>query len=635
VTRQPTTRCLRPVRWGSLVVLGLLGLRALLTPAAARADDCVIYTLDLCAFSDSLTMRVAQVPFMEALWTWDRRALLGARWLEGLHDWLAQSVLATALDVVLGKMRFPFWLAVAVAAVLALVCYLGQVFLVRVRLVSVPQAAGVVLLATFLFQVGVPAIAAVEQLRVGLVVSFGGVAQSVADLVGSPFFYVSVDKQAPAPHTIYADDPCGVGTQRPVAAIHVNDLMANFLWADARDIHCPPAQTSRPNLPEQFLVGNGKGFAGYLPVYPLAYQDQAERGRLLAAVNDGTNRLLTALLTLAPAALLEPLWNLLMLGALATIGLAFVVALPAGLFVPLENLFKRQINGLVTVFTTTALSSFWIGLAMALVRLAARSGSADAVAITGAVTSVVLLWQCIQAGMLAFRTLSIGAESVGLSLGELGRAGAGTARAVGQGVVNGGLVAAAAMTGGVGALAGQMLRRGLLTAGSGATSRAAGRELVQEVDRWQADDRSYREELQQADQVAWYARKRGEGADLAPGTHQRAAATERNLVEREMRRLQHQADQARARGSFGHADRLEVAIARRRAALGEESVLPDTPRSTPSSSSSVQSARSLPHTPSSSAGAAPVRPRTPDHHAAHRRRIAALRARQGISGGPR
>lgn len=618
----------------SLAVLLGLGLHALLTPAVARADDCVIMTLDLCSFSDSVTLRVVQIPLMETLWTWNRRALLGARWLEGLHAWLADNVLATALTVVIGKMKLPFWLAVATAVILAVVTFLAQVVLVRVRLVNLPRAIAVVLLAVFLFKLGIPAIAAVEHVRVGLVAGFAGVADQVAEAVGSPFFYVSADKQAPTLHAIYTGDPCKLGTERVGdTQVHLNDLMANSLWAEAEDIHCPPPQSSRPNLPTQFMTGDGKDFPGYLPVYPLSYQDQAERGQLLAAINTGTNQLVTALLTLTPAAILEPLWNLLLLGSLATIGLALVVSLPAGLFVPLQHLLGRQIEGLVAVFQTSALSSFWIGLVAALLRLAARSGSPDAVAILGVVASVVLGWQCIQAGMLAFRTLAVSAEGIGVSIGELGKAGTGTARAVGQSLVNGGLVAAAAATGGVGALAGQMLRRGLMTAGSGATSRAAGRELVHEIDRWAADDRSYTQERQQADQVAWYARRRGEGAALAPGTHQRAAAAERDLVERELRRIQQQAEQARARGAYGHADRLEAAVARRRVALGGQPVQPDTARSAPSSSSAWP-ARSLPRTPSSSPGAAPARPCTPDHHAVHRRRIAALRARQ-FSGGVR
>lgn len=622
-----TRRHIRLRAVGLALLLGL-GLHALATPRPVQADNCTIITLDLCAWSDSVSVTYVQTPLMELLWDANRRALLLARWLEGLHDWLAQGVLATALDVVLGAVRLPFWLAAAVAVVVFVATYLAQVLLVRAPLVQLGRALGVVLLASLLFRTGLPALAAVEHLRLALVSGFGDIAQGLTTAVSAPLFYVPDDGSAAPPHPIYTADVCGLAVKRAVLGVHISDLTANFLWADAEDIHCASGSTSLPDLPRAFMRGDGEKFAGYLPSYPLNETDSAERARLLAAANDGTNRLLTALVALAPAAVLEPLWSLLLLLALATIALAFLVALPAGLFAPLAHLLQRQARGLVDVFVASGLSSFWLGVVSGLLRLAAQSGNANAVAVAGVLAALVLVWQCGQAALLAGRTLSIGAGAVGVSIGELGRAGRGTVQALGQGALSGGLLAAAAATGGAGALAGQMLRRGLLTAGGGAASRAAGQHLAHELERWAGDDRSYGEERQRADQVAWYARRRE--AEGRQERYPHEAAAERDLLSREVRRLEHQAAQARARGAFGQAERLEAAIAQRRAALGGQG-LSSAPAPRPATPADPQA----PHaTARSSSGAAPARARTPDHQAARRRRIAALRARQ-VSGGVR
>jgi hypothetical protein len=417
--------------------------------------------------------------------------------------------------------------------------------------------------------------------------------------------------------------------------VHVNDITANYLWAEAQDIHCAASGTSSlPDLPRMFMQGDGKEFAGYLPNYPLNESDGAERARLMQAANEGTNRLLTALCTLALAAVLEPLWNLLLLLALTTIALAFLIALPAGLFAPLAHLLQQQLRGLVQVFQVSALSSFWIGLLTGLLRLSAQSGNANAVAIVGGMCILVLAWQCVQAALLAARALSVGASAIGVSIGELGRAGSSTAQALGQGAVNTGLLAAAAATGGVGTLAGQVLRRGLLTAGKGTAGRSAGRHLVQEVDRWQ-QQRPDRDERALAGQVAWYERRLEREDDPVERARllERRSSTEQAQATREIRRLQRQAASARARGSYGYADKLEAAIAQRRAGNPHPERTEQETRRTaaPAPSASTTPATPAPARGPSSPGVAPARRRGGSAALAHRSRFqprAAARERE-------
>ncbi|HEU4328689.1 MAG TPA: hypothetical protein VFS21_36465 [Roseiflexaceae bacterium] len=472
--RRPSTGSGR--RWLLAALIALL-LTGLARPAQAQGN-CIVITFDVCAYADQAASTYVQVPFMEKLWFGNRLLLLGARISEGLHDWLANEVLGTALDVVVAQMRFPFWIALAVASTVFVLTYLLQVVLVRTQLVHPQSALGVMALAIFIFQSSLPALASVEGLRMSFVAAFGSIGRAIPDQVVAPGLFLGDDGSVRAPQTIYGADVCpGIPTRRALPTIRMNDLTANYLWADTQDIHCPPADASTPDLPRAFMQGEGD-FTGYLPVYPLSVADPVERARLVRRADDGTNRLLIGLFILTPAAVLESLWNLLMLVALANTGFALIVALPAGLFLPLSHLLREQLRGIVNVFQTSILSSLWIGLTLGGVQLAMRSGNGYAVGILGLIALVALGWQCVQAGLLVGRTIAAGLQSLGVSLGALG----GSAGSVGQAAVNTGLIAAAAGTAGVGSVAGMLARQLVTGAGSSRAAKGAAHMLL-------ADDR--------------------------------------------------------------------------------------------------------------------------------------------------
>ena len=385
----------------SLVALALL---VLFWPAQALAvEQCEALNPQAC-MDNFLHYNLVQL--MRTIWFFTRPLLLIARWIEGLRSYLVDGVLATAFDATIAGVQYPFWMMAALAWCIFVIGYMLSI-IADFRWVNLRRGVWYCVLAALLFQWGSQALAASEQLRAEVGQGFSQLAQqSVDQASGQLVFYAANDSSVRPPRSIYrGENDCpGASTSRSdPEAMHVNDYVANYLWATAADIHCPTATGGSSELPRAFAKGDGS-FAGYVPKQPIDTEEKDERTRLISLAQDGVTRLMLGFV-MAIAAVYEQVLYLIFTLTLATAWLGLLISLLFVLFVSGESMFTSQIRAGVTIMKTSWLASIWVGLMLALVRQAADTGNAMVVFGAVMLTLGVIAWQTKAAFSLFLSTL--------------------------------------------------------------------------------------------------------------------------------------------------------------------------------------------------------------------------------------
>ncbi|HEX9370253.1 MAG TPA: hypothetical protein VF897_04575, partial [Roseiflexaceae bacterium] len=213
---------------------------------------------------------------------------------------------------------------------------------------------------------------------------------------GAIFGVAATDMAAPTP--LYGGNPCGTGAlARPgagvnPASLHMDDLAAAMLWANAQDIHCPKFSGPGQDIPDAFYVDppDGPGFATTNKVGDM--NDSSERATAIANIQRGATRLALGIL-----AVLEMLVNLVF-------GLALValwLGLPLGLaFIFFEEssasiaMLLRQGFGVLKVSWA---SSFLMAILFAALKSSAEMGNAAAYTGLAGGSIILMSWLLITA----------------------------------------------------------------------------------------------------------------------------------------------------------------------------------------------------------------------------------------------
>jgi len=540
---------------GLVVLFGLLYVA--LFPHRASACD----TFDVgCPVDVGIYSLIVGVS--EGLWAWNRSILYLARLIEGLRVWLISDVLGTALDATIVGMKFPFWIAVGVAWIVFTVSFLIQA-VVRLDWVDLRKGIRNAIFAVILFQVGSQAMAGMEQIRITVGQGFQSIgATSVSDATTQLGFYVSSASSRgdtiEQPHSIYdgADTCPGIDlTRTNTQSMFMSDYLANFLFAEAHDIHCPNG--AGPALPDNFVN------TFQIDTNQISNEDADARARRTILARMGLARQAQAVLPTV-GAVLEQVMHLVFALALASLWFGLVISMMFSLFLPTEGMFKAQIDGMLATLKASWLATFWVGIGMSLVAMAAATGNALAVNGISIGMFIVYIFQ-IRGAIVTLRGAMV---STSATLGQAPSAVGGMARGFGRLAKDGAIIGAAAATGNTGELveAGlQQMRRRLAFSTSGnliaqASERLLLNKAMGPVERWVQDEKDTRAIGQREDEATWYeqrlknpkltddekgrALRRTDEIDTEIEARQ-AASTKRNI------------QQARGRGAWDKADKLQ------------------------------------------------------------------------------
>jgi hypothetical protein len=459
-------------RWLPLLALVVVLLVAV-WPREALAD-CDLTNI-ACHVDSALWPKLLDLA--RSLWLIDRGLLLMARWIESVRDWLINGVLGTAFGSLAERVQFPFYIAAAIAWIFFIVGYMLQA-VVSLNWVDLRKAIRNGALALLVFTAGSLAITWTESLRVVMGQMMQSVAQeSFGPNAGPIQFYAASDTVVAPRGYVYGPDSktCdsnNMDTRRQLPEMHLNDYAANFLLADAPDIHCPP---SAPGLP--IRSGDTPSFVSeYAPRSPEGDNDADARAKAFQLLTDGIWRLIQGFF-LVLAAVIEQVMHTLFAVALAATWFSLAIGLIFSLFVPTEAILKKPIDAIFSILKASWLASFWMGAILALLDAASATGSGLAVVGVGLVGLGAAIWQC----KAAFGTISTAASAIGMVAGGAPQAIGGALGGFRGAVVNGALIAGAVATGGVGGLAAMAARqvgRDLaMNTGSGLLGRSAGRML--------------------------------------------------------------------------------------------------------------------------------------------------------------
>ena len=538
---------------------GLVVLAGLLAVALAPHRAAACGTFDVSCPVD-VGIYAIIVAISEWLWAWNRAMLYVARLIEGLRVWLIGDVLGTALDATVAGMKFPFWIAVGIAWIVFTVSFLIQA-VVRLDWVDLRKGMRNAILAVILFQLGSQAMSGMEQIRVTVGQGFQSIAAtSITDATTRLGFYVgSATSRADSvetPHSIYdgADGCPGVDLKRVnPQSMFMSDYLANFLFADAHDIHCPSG--AGVALPDTFV----KTFE----IRDISNDDADGRARLTIQARMGLARQAQAILPTV-GAVLEQVMHLVFALALASLWFGLVISTMFSLFLPTEGMYKAQIDGMLATLKASWLATFWVGIGMSLVGMAASTGNALAVNGVSIGMLVVFIFQI--RGAVA--TLGAAMTSTSSTLGHAPAALGGLARGFGRLATDRAIIGAAWATGNGGELveAGvQQLRRRLAFSTSGNLIAQAGERLLLNkamgpVEDWVRDEKDARAIGQREDEATWYEQRLRNPRltdDERGRALRRTEEIDTEIESRQAASTKRQVQQARSRGSWDKADRLQ------------------------------------------------------------------------------
>ncbi len=325
-------------------------------------------------------------------WAIDRTFLQLAYQLDQFRWYLVETAFTTAYQIVAGFIT-PVYVPIAtVALILACLLFMLVPLTGNLNLVNIRHVLIWVVLTPLLLTIGGQLIGQAEQIRAQVGTSL--FAQAAGGAPGAIFGSTASDM--PEPKALYPANPCGTGTlvRRDGAAMHMDDLAAALLYANAQDIHCPDRGGPSPDIPDAFYATPpGYAFDGYIG----NLDSEVERRAAVEGMQRGMTRLFQGMLpTLLAVA--ESLLNLLFSLSL----LVLWIGIPLGLmFVYFQHtasgitsLFRRAISVLQVSWS----SSIVMGLLFSCLLAAARLGNATAY--TGFAIGALLLtlYLCVVAG---------------------------------------------------------------------------------------------------------------------------------------------------------------------------------------------------------------------------------------------
>jgi hypothetical protein len=498
----------------------------------------------------------------EGLWAWNRAMLYLARLVEGLRTWLISDVLGTALDATVAGMKFPFWIAVGIAWIVFTVSFLIQAVM-RLDWVDLRKGIRNAIFAVILFQAGSQAMAGLEQIRITVGQGFQAIAStSVGDATTQLGFYVgsasSRGDSIEPPHSIYdgADTCPGIDLTRTNGqSMFMNDYLANFLFADAHDIHCPNGAGAA--LPDNYVN------TFQIDTNQISNEDADARARRTILARMGLARQAQAVLPTI-GAVLEQVMHLVFALALASLWFGLVISMMFSLFLPTEGMFKTQIDGMLATLKASWLASFWVGIGMSLVAMASATGNALAVNGITIGMFIVYIFQ-IRGAILTLRGAMV---STSATLGQAPSALGGLARGFGRLAADGAIVGAAWATGNKAELAEaglQQMRRRLAFSTSGNLIAQAGERLLLNkamgpVERWVQDEKDARAVGQREDEATWYEQRLKNPKlteDEKGRVLRRTDEIDTEIEDRQVASTKRSIQQARATGSWDRADKLQ------------------------------------------------------------------------------
>jgi hypothetical protein len=393
----------RPTRLPDRIQVALLALAALLThalwPGVAWAG-CGVTDFSACADDAQYTVWYGMATF---LWAIDAMLLQLAYLVDVFRVWVVETAFTSAYGVLItlvNPLIVPF---ATIALIIAVLLFLLTPLFGRIRSMNVRHVLVWALIAPLLLTVSGPLIVQVEQARTGLGAAIFTDVSAIAP--GAIFGVASTDMAAPTP--LYGGNPCGAGAlARPgagvnPASLHMDDLAAAMLWANAQDIHCPKFSGPGQDIPDAFYVDppDGPGFATTNKVGDM--NDSSERATAIQNVQRGVTRLALGILP-SVLAVLEMLVNLVFGLAL----IALWLGLPLGLaFIFFEEsstsiaMLLRQGFGVLKVSWASA---FLMAILFAALKSSAEMGNAAAYTGLAGGSIILMGWLLIT----AFGTLS-------------------------------------------------------------------------------------------------------------------------------------------------------------------------------------------------------------------------------------
>jgi hypothetical protein len=325
-------------------------------------------------------------------WTIDRTLLQLAYQLTQFRAYLVSAAFSTAYRVLTDFLTPAYAPIATVALILACLLFMLVPVTGRLNVVHIRHVLIWVVLTPVLLTVGGQLIGQAEQVRAQV----GGAlfAQAASSAPGAIFGTTASDM--PQPQPLYPSNPCGTGTlARPDGTtMHMDDLAAALLYANAQDIHCPDHGGPSPDIPDAFYATPpAYAFDGYVG----NLDSEVARTAAVEGMQRGMNRLFQGVLPCV-LAVAESLLNLLFSLSLLVLWLGVPLGL---LFVYFQHtagsvtgLFRRA----VSVFQVSWSSSIVMGLLFACLFAAAQLGNATAY--TGFAIGALLLtlYLCVVAG---------------------------------------------------------------------------------------------------------------------------------------------------------------------------------------------------------------------------------------------
>src|SRR5262249_9598192 len=346
----------------------------------------------------------------------------------------------------------------------------------------------------------------------------------------------------------------------------MNDYLANFLDAEAHDIHCPSG-AGPADLPDGFIrrfdIRSSSDFSN----------ETGNRPTLLLAARVGLARQAQAVLP-ALGAVLEQVMHLVYALALASIWFGVVISLMFSLFLPTEGMLKTQIDAMLATLKASWMSSFWVGLGLTLVGLASDSGNALAVNAISVGMFVVFSFQIRGAARTMRASVAAASASLGqapAALGEVARGVGAAARFAGRLGADAAIIGAAAATGNGAELveAGvHHMRRRLAFSTSGNLVAQAGQRLLLDkamgpVERWVQNEKDERAIGRSEDEGQWDEQRLGDSslrATAEASALRRTSETDEEIDTRRAGQVKRQLRQARELGAWEKADALQQQV---------------------------------------------------------------------------
>ena len=383
----------------------------------------------------------------EMVWNMINRPLLNlARAIESFRSWLINDVFGTAFTAMAQPLRdFLFIAAIFAVAFFAIAFFLQMI--ADFRIVDLRRATGYFLLGIILFNYGTPLVSAPDNARLAFGQMFSTIAQdSAASAQSDPLSTVSAEEQTNVlpPTAIYApgDEPCpGQVLNRPIGSLFLNDYTANFLRADAVDIHCSNYSDDRRGLTRvPYHLGSNSGFVwAYANPTNLHTVFQADPGPSAQVRDEISSMAKTGLqvqlqaIVLSLLAVLEQLLHFVFALCVCTAWMGLMISVLFALYLPTEGLFQAQVQALIGIFKSSWVASFWMGILVGLIDSAADKRNGSMVFGLGLLGLVLVIVLIVGAGKLFKATLSAGGALVGAAPRAVGKAvvGAGAGVAVG------------------------------------------------------------------------------------------------------------------------------------------------------------------------------------------------------------